>query len=171
MIKIKSAKLISDRAGVPKFPIARNIFNLVNKTPVSSILHWDASLGWQDQTGNQSVQLIGSAYPTVTSSGAVNEAGREWGFDISTGAVRDAFLSGDVTLVFQATLPLMSTLTDSTDYSLFGDLLFVRRDGASGSFKASDGTNSATVAYDWDDGEVVAVVVQADGDVMRVGVV
>ena len=170
MIQIKSAKLISDRAGVPKFPIARNIFNLVNKTPVSSILHFDASQGWQDQTGNQAVQLIGSVYPTVTSSGAVNEAGAEWGFDISTGAVRTAFLAGEVTLVFQATLPLMSTLTDATDYSLFGDLLFVRRDGTAGSFKVSDGTNVATVAYDWSEGEVVRVCVQADGGVMRVGV-
>ena len=171
MIKIKSAKLISDRAGVPKFPIARNIFNLVNKTPVSSILHWDASQGWQDQTGNQSLTLIGSAYPAVTSSGAVNESGKEWGFDLSTGAVRTAFLAGEVTLVFQATMPLMSTLTDATDYSLFGDLLFVRRDETAGSFRVSDGTNSAVVAYDWDEGEVVRVCVQCDGDVMRVGVV
>lgn len=139
--------------------------------PDGAILHWDASLGWRDQTGKQRVQLIGSAYPTVTSAGAVNEAGREWGFDLSTGAVRTAFLAGEVTLVFQATMPLMSTLTDATDYSLFGDLLFVRRDGTSGIFKVSDGTNSATVAYDWSEGEVVRVCVQADGSVMRVGVV
>lgn len=139
--------------------------------PSGAILHFDASLGFVDQTGNQTVQLIGSAYPTVTSAGAVNESGKEWGFNISTGAVRTAFLAGEVTLVFQATMPLMSTLTDATDYSLFGDLLFVRRDGTAGSFKVSDGTNTATVAYDWTEGEVVRVVVQADGDVMRVGVV
>ena len=140
-------------------------------SPDGAILHFDASLGFVDQTGNQQAMLIGSAYPTVTSSGAVNETGKAWGFDISTGAVRTAFLAGEVTLVFQATMPLMSTLTDATDYSLFGDLLFVRRDGTSGSFKASDGTNSAVVAYDWTEGEVVRVCVQADGDVMRVGVV
>ena len=139
--------------------------------PSGAILYFDASLGFVDQTGNQTVTLIGSAYPTVTSSGAVNESGKEWGFDISDGAVRTAFLAGEVTLVFQATMPLMSTLTDATDYSLFGDLLFVRRDGTAGTFKLSDGTNTATVAYDWSDGEVVTVVCQCDGDVMRVGVV
>ena len=139
--------------------------------PDGAILHWDASQGWQDQTGNQSLTLIGSAYPTVNASGAINESGREWGFDLSTGAVRTAFLTGEMTLVFQATMPAMTEFTDAADYSLFGDLLFVRRDGTAGSFKVSDGTNTATVAYDWDEGEVVRVVVQADGDVMRVGVV
>ena len=139
--------------------------------PDGAILHWDASQGWQDQTGNHAVQLIGSAYPTVTSAGAVNESGKELGFDISTGPVRTAFLAGEVTLVFQATMPAMTLFTDATDYSLFGDLLFVRRDGTAGSFKVSDGTNTATVVYDWDEGEVVTVVCQCDGDVMRVGVV
>ena len=37
--------------------------------------------------------------------------------------------------------------------------------------KFSDGTNVATVAYDWSEGEVCRVCVQVDGDVMRVGVV
>ena len=139
--------------------------------PDGAILYWDASQGWQDQTGNQSLTLIGSAYPTVTSSGAVNESGKEWGFDLSAGAVRTAFLAGEATIVMQVTMPTMASLTDATDYSLFGDLLFVRRDGMSGSFKLSDGTNVATVAYDWTEGEVVTVVCQCDGDVMRVGVV
>ena len=139
--------------------------------PDGAILHWDASQGWQDQTGNQSLTLIGSAYPTVNASGALNESGREWGFDLSTGAVRTAFLAGEVTVVMQVTMPVMSSLTDATDYSLFGDLLFVRRDGTSGSFKLSDGTNTATVAKDWDEDEVVTVVCQCSGDVMRVGVV
>ena len=139
--------------------------------PDGAILHWDASLGWRDQTGKQRVQLIGSAYPTVTSAGAANEAGREWGFDLSTGAVRTAFLAGQVTIVMQVTMPAMTSLTDATDYSLFGDLLFVRRDGTAGSFKLSDGTNTATVAKDWDEDEVVTVVCQCSGDVMRVGVV
>ena len=40
--------------------------------PSGAILYWDASAGWQDQTGNQSLTLIGSAYPTVTAAGAVN---------------------------------------------------------------------------------------------------
>lgn len=139
--------------------------------PDGAILHWDASQGWQDQTGNQSLTLIGSAYSTVSASGALNEAGKEWGFDLSTGAVLMAFLAGEVTVVMQVTMPVMSSLTDATDYSLFGDLLFVRRDGTSGSFKLSDGTNTATVAYDWDEDEVVTVVCQCSGDVMRVGVV
>ena len=139
--------------------------------PAGAILHWDASHGFTDQTGNQTVTLIGDAYPTVTAGYAINAAGAEWGFDTTTGPVRDALESGEVTLAQVVTLPLMSSLTDATDYSLFGDLLFVRRDGTAGSFKVSDGANVATVAYDWDVGEVVRVVVQADGDVMRVGVV
>lgn len=139
--------------------------------PSGAILHWDASAGWQDQTGNQSLTLIGSAYPTVSASGALNEAGKEWGIDLSTGAVRTAFLAGEATIVTQVTMPVMSSLTDATDYSLWGDLLFVRRDGTSGSFRLKDGTNTATVAYDWDEDEVVTVACQCDGDVMRVGVV
>lgn len=139
--------------------------------PDGAILHWDASEGWQDQTGNTALTLIGSAYPAVSASGALNEAGKEWGFDLSAGAVRTAFLAGEMTLVFQATMPAMTEFTDATDYSLFGDLLFCRVDSDAGSFKLSDGTNTASVAYDWDEGEVVRVVVQADGDVMRVGVV
>lgn len=137
--------------------------------PDGSILYWDASQGWQDQTGNQSLTLIGSAYPTVSASGALNESGKEWGFDLSAGAVRTAFLAGECTIVMQVTMPAMASFTDATDYSLFGDLLFVRRDGTSGSFRLSDGTNVATVAYDWDENEVVAVVCQCDGAAMRVG--
>jgi len=133
--------------------------------PLDSILRWDASRGWQDQTGNQSLTLIGSAYPTVSASGALNE----WGFDL--GAVRTAFLAGEMTLVFQATMPAMTEFTDATDYSLFGDLLFVRRDGAVGTFKLSDGTPLAAVAYDWDEGEVVTVVCQCSGARMRVGII
>ena len=139
--------------------------------PSGAILHFDASLGFVDQTGNQTVTLIGSAYPTVTAGYAVNASGAEWGFSTTTGPVKAALEAGEVTLVQVVTLPLMSTLDDATDYSLFGDLLFVRRDGTAGSFKVSDGTNVATVAYNWDEGEVVRVCVQADGDVMRVGVV
>lgn len=139
--------------------------------PDGAILHFDASTGFADQTGNQTVTLIGDAYPSVVAGYAVNETGAEWGFDTSTGPVKSALESGEVTLVQVVTLPAMSSLTDETDYSLFGDLLFVRRDGTSGSFKLSDGTNTATVGYDWDEGEVVRVCVQADGDVMRVGVV
>lgn len=139
--------------------------------PSGAILHFDASLGFVDQTGNQTAVLIGSAYPSVVAGYAVNEAGAEWGFDTTTGPVKAALESGEVTLVQVVTLPLMSTLDDATDYSLFGDLLYVRRDGTAGSFKVSDGTNVATVAYDWDEGEVVRVCVQCDGDVMRVGVV
>ena len=138
---------------------------------LGAILYWDASQGWKDLTGNQSVQLIGSAYPTVSDAGALNEANREWGLDLSAGAVRTAFLAGEATLVFQATMPAMTSFTDAADYSLFGDLLFCRVDSGAGSFKLSDGTNTATVAYDWDEGEVVTVVGQCDGDVMRVGVV
>lgn len=139
--------------------------------PSGAILYFDASLGFVDQTGNQTVQLIGSAYPTVTSAGSLNETGKAWGFDISTGPVRAALLAGEVTIVQVVTMPLMSTLTDATDYSLFGDLLFVRRDGVSGSFKVSDGTNVAMVEYNWSEGEEVRVVAMCDGDVMRVGVV
>ena len=144
---------------------------VIKNYPLNSILHFDASLGWQDQTGNQSVQLIGSAYPAVTTAGAVNASGNEWGFDLTSGAVRTAFLAGEATIVMQVTMPAMSMLTDATDYSLWGYVLFVRRDTAAGTFKLSDGTNVATVAYDWDEGEVVTVVCQCDGDVMRVGVV
>ena len=139
--------------------------------PDGALLHWDSSAGWQDQTGNTSLSLIGSAYPTVNASGAINESGKEWGFDLSTGAVRTAFLAGEATIVMQVTMPLMSSLTDATDYSLFGDLLYVRRDTAAGRFKLSDGTNVASVAYSWTENEVVTVVCQCDGDVMRVGVV
>ena len=138
--------------------------------PDGAILHWDASAGWQDQTGNQALTLIGSAYPTVSASGALNESGKEWGFDLSDGAVRTAFLAGEVTVVMQVTMPAMASLTDATDYSLWGDVLFVRRDGTAGSFRLKDGTNTASVAYDWDENEVVTVVCQCDGDVMRVGV-
>ena len=139
--------------------------------PSGAILYWDASKGWQDQTGNQSLTLIGSAYPTVSASGTLNEVDRQWGFDLSAGAVRTAFLAGECTIVMQVTMPAMTELDDATDYSLWGDLLFVRRDGTAGMFKLSDGTNTATVAHDWDEGEVVTVVAQCDGDVMRVGVV
>ena len=138
--------------------------------PKGAILHFSASEGFVDQTGNQTALLIGDAYPSVVAGYAINEAGAEWGFNTTTGPVRDALESGEVTLVQVVTLPLMSSLADATDYSLFGDLLFVRRDGVSGSFKASDGTNVAVVAYDWDEGDVARVVVQADGSVMRVGV-
>lgn len=153
-------------------PLSISISNIggVKRYPKGAILHFDARLGFVDQTGNQQALLIGSAYPSVVAGFAVNETGRECGFD-TTGPVRDALTAGEVTLVQVVTLPLMSSLTDETDYSLFGDLLFVRRDGTAGSFKVSDGTNVATVAYDWDEGEVVRVVVQCDGDVMRVGVV
>ena len=48
-----------------------------------------------------------------------------------------------------------------------GGGLYVNSSG----LKFSDGTNTATVAYDWDAGDVVTVVCQCDGDVMRVGVV
>ena len=139
--------------------------------PRDAILHYDASQGWQDQTGNQSVQLIGSAYPVVTSVGAVNASGKEWGFDLSSGAVRTAFLAGEATIVMQVTMPAMTSLTDATDYSLWGDLLFVRRDGTAGSFRLKDGANTASVVKNWNEGEVVTVVCQCDGDVMRVGVV
>lgn len=139
--------------------------------PSGAILHFDATLGFVDQTGNQSAVLIGSAYPPVTAGYAINATGKEWGFDTTTGPVRAALLAGELTLVQVVTLPLMSSLTDATDYSLFGDLLFVRRDGTAGSFKVSDGTNTATVAYDWSEGEVCRVVVQCDASVMRVGVV
>ena len=139
--------------------------------PDGAILHWDASQGWQDQTGNQSVTLIGSAYPTVSASGAVNETGKAWGFDLSSGAVRTAFLAGEATIVMQVTMPAMASFTDATDYSLWGDLLFVRRDGTAGSFRLKDGTNVASVAKNWTEGEVVTVVCQCDGSVMRVGVV
>lgn len=153
-------------------PVSSHLRGLFGKSvaPDGSILHWDASAGWQDQTGNTVLMLIGSAYPTVNASGALNESGKEWGFDLSSGAVRTAFLAGEVTIVMQVTMPAMASLTDATDYSLWGDLLFVRRDGTSGSFKLSDGTNTATVAYDWVGGELVTVVCQCDGDVMRVGV-
>lgn len=139
--------------------------------PDGAILYWDASQGWQDQTGNQSLTLIGSAYPTITDAGAVNAVDHQWGFDLATGAVRAAFLAGEATVVMQVTMPAMTELTDATDYSLWGDVLFVRRDTAAGSFKLSDGTNTASVAHDWAGGEVVTVVCQCDGDVMRVGVV
>ena len=92
--------------------------------PDGAILHWDASQGWQDQTGNQSLTLIGSTYPTVSAAGALNETDREWGFDLGSGAVRTAFLAGQVTIVMQVTMPAMTSLTDATDYSLWGDLLF-----------------------------------------------
>ena len=140
-------------------------------SPDGAILHWDASLGFVDQTGNQQAVLIGYAYPAVTAGFAINETGKEWGFDTTTGPVRTALLAGEVTLVLVVTLPLMSSLDDATDFSLFGDLLFVRRDGTAGSFKVSDGTNVASVAKDWSEGEVVRVVVQCDASVMRVGVV
>ena len=139
--------------------------------PSGAILHFSADLGFTDQTGNQTAVLIGSAYPSVVAGYAINEAGKGWGFDTTTGPVKAALESGELTLVQVVTLPLMSSLADAADYSLFGDLLFVRRDGTAGSFKVSDGTNAASVAYDWDEGEVVTVCVQADGDVMRVGVV
>lgn len=137
--------------------------------PDGAILHFDASAGFVDQTGNQQAVLIGDAYPTVTAGYAINASGKEWGFSTTTGPVKAALESGEVTLVQVVTLPLMSTLDDATDYRLFGDLLFVRRDGTTGSFKVSDGTNTATVAYDWDEGEVVRVVVQCDG-VMTISV-
>lgn len=136
--------------------------------PDGAILHFDASLGFVDQTGNQQAVLIGSAFPAVTAGYAINAAGAEWGFDTTTGPVKAALTAGEVTLVQVVTLPLMSSLTDETDYSLFGDLLFVRRDGTSGSFKCSDGTNTATVGYDWDEGEVVRVVVKSNGSRMSI---
>lgn len=139
--------------------------------PSGAILHFDASLGFVDQTGNQTVTLIGDAYPTVTAGFAINATGKEWGFDTSTGPVKAVLESGEVTLVQVVTLPLMSTLTDETDYSLFGDLLFVRRDGTSGSFKVSDGTNVATCAASWEDGDVVTVVCFAANGQMKVSVV
>ena len=143
--------------------------------PSGAILHFDATLGFTDQTGNQQALLIGSTYPTVTAGYAINASGAEWGFDTTTGPVRDALLAGEVTLVQVVTLPLMSSLTDAADYSLFGDLLFVRRDGTAGSFKVSDGTNVASVAKDWTEGEVCRVVVEAFNDgyrsMMRVRVV
>ena len=154
----------------PVSPHLRGLFGR-SVVPDGAILHWDASQGWQDQTGNQSLTLIGSAYPTITDAGALNESGKEWGFDLSAGAVRTAFLAGEATIVMQVTMPAMASLTDATDYSLWGDVLFVRRDGTSGSFRLKDGTNTASVAYDWDENEVVTVVCQCDGDVMRVGVV
>ena len=143
----------------PVSPHLRGLFGK-NVAPDGAILHWDASQGWQDQTGNQSLTLIGSAYPNVTASGAVNAIGHEWGFDLGSGAVRTAFLAGQATIVMQVTMPLMSSLTDATDYSLWGDLLFVRRDGSVGTFRLKDGTNTASVEYDWDEGEVVTVVCQ-----------
>lgn len=150
-------------------PALRGVFGHTS-FPSGAILHFDANLGFTDQTGNQSVTLIGSAYPTVTAGYAINASGAEWGFDTTTGPVKAALESGEVTLVQVVTLPLMSSLTDATDYSLFGDLLSVRRDGTAGSFKCSDGTNVATVAKDWSEGEVCRVVVQCEGAVMRVGV-
>ena len=154
----------------PVSPHLRGLFGM-SVAPDGAILHWDASAGWQDQTGNQSLTLIGAAYPTVGASGAINASGHEWGFNLSAGAVRTAFIAGQATVVMQVTMPIMSSLTDATDYSLWGDLLFVRRDGTNGSFKLKDGTNTASVAKNWSDGEVVTVVCQCDGDVMRVGVV
>ena len=139
--------------------------------PYGAILHWDASAGWQDQTGNQSLTLIGSAYPDVISAAAVNGTDTAWGFDLSEGELRDALLAGEVVLTFNVRLPAMTEFTDATDYSIFGDVLFARVDSGAGSFKLSDGTNSASVAFDWVGGEVVTVVCQCDGDVMRVGVV
>ena len=156
----------------PVSPHLRGLFGN-NVAPDGAILHWDASQGWQDQTGNQNVQLIGSAYPNVTASGAVNASGHEWGFNLSSGAVRAAFLAGQATIVMQVTMPLMSSLTDATDYSLWGDLLFVRRDWTVGSFRLKDGTNTASVVKNWNDGEVVTVVAHTEGidgeKFMRVG--
>ena len=84
----------------PVYPHLRGLFGR-SVAPDGAILHWDASLGWQDQTGNQALTLIGSAYPTVGTSGAVNASGAEWGFDLSAGAVRTAFLAGEATIVMQ----------------------------------------------------------------------
>lgn len=136
--------------------------------PDGAILHFDASAGFVDQTGNQTVTLIGDAYPTVTAGFAVNAVGAEWGFDTTTGPVKAALESGEVTLVQVVTLPLMSSLTDATDYSLFGDLLFVRRDGTAGGFKVSDGTNSGTLVKSWTEGEKVMLIVRATDGGMSV---
>lgn len=138
--------------------------------PYGAILYWDASQGFVDLTGNQSAILIGDEYPTVTAGYALNEFGREWGFDLTTGPVRDALASGRFTLVQPILLPAMSSLTDATDYSIFGDLLFVRRDGTSGSFKLSDGTNTGVCYRSWTEGEVVTVICKCSGGVMQVGV-
>lgn len=135
--------------------------------PDGAILHFSAAEGFTDQTGNQGAVLIGDAYPSVVAGFAINATDREWGFDTTTGPVKAAMESGEVTLVQVVTLPLMSTLTDATDYSLFGDLLFVRRDGTAGSFKVSDGTNSNTSAYNWDENEVVIVVAKCFDDGVR----
>ena len=50
--------------------------------PDGAILHFDANLGFVDQTGNQQAVLIGSAYPSVAAGFALNESGKEWGFDL-----------------------------------------------------------------------------------------
>lgn len=137
------------------------------KYPSGAILHFDAATGFVDQTGNQQALLIGSTYPTVTAGYAINASGKEWGFDTTTGPVRTALLAGEVTVHQVVALPLMSSLTDATDYSLYGDLLYVRKDGTAGSFKCSDGTNTAVVAYDWSEGEVVRVVAKCFDDGVR----
>jgi hypothetical protein len=128
-------------------------------------------MGWVDQTGNQQISLIGNSFPSVTSAGSLNTVGGQWGFDLSVGKVKDAFLSGDVSICFEGTFPAMTSLEDATDYSLFGDLLFVRRDGSTGKFKLSDGVNVALIEHSWNENDIVTVVAQCDGDVMRVGVV
>ncbi len=132
----------------------------------TALLTFNAGSGFTDTTGNHDAVLTGAQWPGVIRVAALNVDGKEWGFDLSSGAVRTAFLAGEATIVMQVTMPVMSSLTDATDYSLWGDVLFVRRDGTSGSFKLSDGTNTATVAYDWDEGEAVRVCVQCDGSRM-----
>lgn len=135
--------------------------------PYLSILHFNADSGFSDLTGRQSVSLIGSEYPEVVSGYAINESGKEWQIDTDIGPVKEALAAGELTLVQVVKMPIMSSLADATDYSLFGDLLFVRRDGDSGVFKVSDSTNVASVSYNWSEGEVVTVVVKCFNDGVR----
>lgn len=61
---------------------------------------------------------------------------------------------------------------DTASADIVGDVqVFGPVYACSTGLKAKDGTNTATVATSWASGEVVTVVCQCDGDVMRVGVV
>ena len=133
----------------------------------SGVLHHEGpsfpaslALAWTSEKWAKSLKGANPSYsdtPTVTADGVAPGDGPSF-----TDIV--AWTDGG-TLVVRFT-------ADTASADIVGDVqVFGPVYAYSGGLKAKDGTNTATVSASWGVGDVVTVVCQCDGDVMRVGVV
>ncbi len=140
-------------------PAARSCALAANARRGSS---YPAALALLWSSGKPFKSLKG-AHPTYTDTPTISAGGVVPGDGPSFADVVTWSDGGTLVVSFTATVASADLVGD---VQVFGPLY-----ACSTGLKAKDGTNVATCATEWGAGDVVTVVVQVDGDVMRAGVV